>query len=542
MVANPAKAKERIATKKEALKAEHEALKASLGKYLADTYYPQEYSPNSPYIWIKGKALPKSAMYDLCKALFAIQGYADPDNVVKSIYYDAEDVDLRRLSDLKDELSFNKDGITASIRRDAFDTKADKAFAEKLLLKTKRRIASIEKLKWHFKEVQYVLTEIWGDDRQYSSLIISRYAERILIRFGSANREIAIIAVDWFPQLILSKSSVEKKLGMYKPQQKKLTPSTQLIDGVKHYFDVILHDWVEVDNTYRPLLLQKSRRSCTYLELSGTNEDKWLSYYHLLLEPLLKTFEMKKLYIRNRKMICNWTPECEKNYSSFDGAYPCGSYNDGNKKYSIFLLHPKILSMISELKLDYIDEYKLAVKKLINSFYVSCFGSTILSRCENKLCPESNGCGSLKIKRIKELLLNPSHVDSSVFRGYMHCETCNVSRCTICGVSPYHRSPCPGMDLSTLEPEIRTLVESGRLRKCPGLCGQFYSKQGSNTSDSWSTAEVDKIECDKMICHTCGIKWCFRCTEVLNKHMDPYAHRCTEQFTYNTELSWAFSH
>lgn len=87
------------------------------------------------------------------------------------------------------------------------------------------------------------------------------------------------------------------------------------------------------------------------------------------------------------------------------------------------------------------------------------------------------------------------------------CTECNTQWCRSCGVCPYHEG------MTCLEYELREdksqnalylkeMNKKGELKLCPS-CGV--------PSCRVTTDDGRKLGCNKMICGTCGVKWCWLC-------------------------------
>tara|TARA_B100000902_G_C27203153_1_gene860169 strand:+ start:412 stop:1176 length:765 start_codon:yes stop_codon:yes gene_type:complete len=87
------------------------------------------------------------------------------------------------------------------------------------------------------------------------------------------------------------------------------------------------------------------------------------------------------------------------------------------------------------------------------------------------------------------------------------CTECNLTWCAYCLTQPYHEGlSCLEYDLKNENTEdikyIRTMKENGTLKFCP-VCHVATIKEKNN--------EGTDIGCNKIICTSCGVKWCWLC-------------------------------
>lgn len=134
--------------------------------------------------------------------------------------------------------------------------------------------------------------------------------------------------------------------------------------------------------------------------------------------------------------------------------------------------------------------------------------------------------------------LNIDHASTS--SSHIHCRYCNMKHhvhahsvqcpnikcaitwCRICNVSPYHISQiCQGPRSADMDDA--TYVEMMKnSRSCPECKRRIEKTEG-----------CDHIQC------TCGVDWCYRCLQKLDKS-DPYGHRCVPSRVIDGSPSGAY--
>ena len=146
----------------------------------------------------------------------------------------------------------------------------------------------------------------------------------------------------------------------------------------------------------------------------------------------------------------------------------------------LYIVVPKYLPI-------HIDIYRL--------YYVSNYQNTYI-------CPTSvSECGNVVHAEVKFKNTNSLR---SVYENNLTCNSCNENWCCICNVSPYH-TDLTCLQYQMLEKNTENgkymvdLEEKGELKYCP-CC-----KSPTTKSEGY---------CNKMICETCSVKYCWLCLEM----------------------------
>jgi hypothetical protein len=125
----------------------------------------------------------------------------------------------------------------------------------------------------------------------------------------------------------------------------------------------------------------------------------------------------------------------------------------------------------------------------------------IIENNNTYICPTSiTECGNVVEARIK---FRHNNGLRNVYETNLTCNSCNINWCCVCNVSPYHSNlSClqyQNIEKNTENGKYLSELESkGELKYCP-CC-----KSPTTRTDG----------CNKMICETCGMKYCWLCLEM----------------------------